>query len=211
MFRALRAENVGASVHYLPVHLHPFYRERFGTGRGLCPAAEDGRRPAPHVAAVSPDDRRRCRGRDRGGGEGDPVGTKMTRARRVAPSPGGAPGSEEAERRPMRERQSSTIRVFTPRPPIRLAASVREIWTFRATSWQLAGREVRIRYKQALLGAAWALLQPLSLMIVFTVFFSRFLNVPSATACPILFCLLRAPAVGLFCQLSVLFHYQPDR
>jgi perosamine synthetase len=41
VFRALRAENVGASVHYLPVHLHPFYRERFGTGRGLCPAAEE--------------------------------------------------------------------------------------------------------------------------------------------------------------------------
>jgi perosamine synthetase len=41
LFRALRAENVGASAHYLPVHLHPFYRERFATGRGLCPAAEE--------------------------------------------------------------------------------------------------------------------------------------------------------------------------
>lgn len=37
----LRAENVGASVRYLPVHLHPFYRERFGTDRGLCAAAEE--------------------------------------------------------------------------------------------------------------------------------------------------------------------------
>ena len=27
-------------MHYVPVHLHPFYRERFGTGEGLCPAAE---------------------------------------------------------------------------------------------------------------------------------------------------------------------------
>jgi perosamine synthetase len=27
-------------VHYIPVHLHPFYRERFGTGPGQCPAAE---------------------------------------------------------------------------------------------------------------------------------------------------------------------------
>ena len=41
IFRALRAENVGASVHYLPVHLHPYYRERLGTSRGLCPAAEE--------------------------------------------------------------------------------------------------------------------------------------------------------------------------
>ena len=29
------------NVHYLPVHLHPFYRERFGTDRGLCSAAEE--------------------------------------------------------------------------------------------------------------------------------------------------------------------------
>ena len=41
MFRALRPENVGASVHYFLVYLHPFYRERFGAGRGLCPAAEE--------------------------------------------------------------------------------------------------------------------------------------------------------------------------
>ncbi len=40
IFRALRAEGIGVTVHYLPVHLHPFYRERFGTGPGLCPTAE---------------------------------------------------------------------------------------------------------------------------------------------------------------------------
>ena len=40
IFQALRAENIGVSVHYLPVHLHPYYRERLGTRRGMCPAAE---------------------------------------------------------------------------------------------------------------------------------------------------------------------------
>jgi len=40
VFRALRAEGIGVNVHYIPVHLHPFYRERFGTGSGLCPVAE---------------------------------------------------------------------------------------------------------------------------------------------------------------------------
>lgn len=40
VFSALRAENIGVNVHYIPVHLHPFYRERFGTGPGLCPVAE---------------------------------------------------------------------------------------------------------------------------------------------------------------------------
>jgi perosamine synthetase len=40
IFAALRAEGIGVNVHYIPVHLHPFYRERFGTGPGACPAAE---------------------------------------------------------------------------------------------------------------------------------------------------------------------------
>jgi perosamine synthetase len=40
IFAALRAEGIGVNVHYIPVHLHPFYRERLGTGPGLCPVAE---------------------------------------------------------------------------------------------------------------------------------------------------------------------------
>jgi perosamine synthetase len=40
-FRALRAENIGVNVHYIPVHLHPYYRERFGYRGGEFPLAED--------------------------------------------------------------------------------------------------------------------------------------------------------------------------
>ena len=40
LFEALRAEGLGVNVHYIPVHLHPFYRRRFGTGPGDCPVAE---------------------------------------------------------------------------------------------------------------------------------------------------------------------------
>ena len=40
LFTALRAEGIGINVHYVPVHLHPFYRRNFGTGPGLCPVAE---------------------------------------------------------------------------------------------------------------------------------------------------------------------------
>lgn len=40
VFAALRAEGIGVQVHYVPVHLHPFYRQRQGTGPGLCPRAE---------------------------------------------------------------------------------------------------------------------------------------------------------------------------
>ncbi|MEK7444852.1 MAG: aminotransferase class I/II-fold pyridoxal phosphate-dependent enzyme, partial [candidate division NC10 bacterium] len=41
---ALRAENIGATLHYPLVHLHPFYRRRFGCGPGLCPIAEAAER-----------------------------------------------------------------------------------------------------------------------------------------------------------------------
>jgi len=40
VFAALRAEGIGVNVHYVPVHLHPYYRKAFGTGPGLCPVAE---------------------------------------------------------------------------------------------------------------------------------------------------------------------------
>ncbi len=40
IFRALRAENIGVNVHYIPVHLHPYYRERFGYKGGEFPVAE---------------------------------------------------------------------------------------------------------------------------------------------------------------------------
>lgn len=40
VFKALRAENIGVNVHYIPVHLHPYYRERFGYKPGDFPVAE---------------------------------------------------------------------------------------------------------------------------------------------------------------------------
>lgn len=41
VFRALRAENIGVNVHYIPVHRHPYYRDRFGYKAGAYPVAED--------------------------------------------------------------------------------------------------------------------------------------------------------------------------
>jgi len=41
VFRALRAENIGVNVHYIPVHLHPYYRDRFGYKGGEFPVAEN--------------------------------------------------------------------------------------------------------------------------------------------------------------------------
>ncbi len=41
VFRTMRARGIGVNVHYIPVHLHPFYRERFGTRPGQLPVAEE--------------------------------------------------------------------------------------------------------------------------------------------------------------------------
>lgn len=51
--------------------------------------------------------------------------------------------------------------------------NVRELWAHRELLYFLAWRDVRVRYKQALLGVAWALLQPVFAMLTFTVLFGR--------------------------------------
>jgi lipopolysaccharide transport system permease protein len=56
---------------------------------------------------------------------------------------------------------------------------LRELWTHRDLFFLLAWRDVKIRYKQTLLGAAWAILQPLLTMIVFTLLFGKLARVPS--------------------------------
>jgi lipopolysaccharide transport system permease protein len=57
--------------------------------------------------------------------------------------------------------------------------NVRELWRFRELLYFLAWRDVKVRYKQTLLGAAWAVLQPALMMVVFTIFFSRMAGVSS--------------------------------
>ena len=57
--------------------------------------------------------------------------------------------------------------------------NVGELWQFRELLYFLAWRDVKVRYKQTLLGAAWAVLQPLLMMVVFTIFFGRMAGVPS--------------------------------
>ncbi len=41
LFHSLLSRGIGVNVHYIPVHLHPYYRNRFGTYKGLCPVAEE--------------------------------------------------------------------------------------------------------------------------------------------------------------------------
>src|SRR5271157_6072726 len=54
-----------------------------------------------------------------------------------------------------------------------------ELWQFRELICVLTWRDVKVRYKQTVLGAAWAVLQPLMMMVVFTIFFGRMAGVSS--------------------------------
>jgi len=61
-------------------------------------------------------------------------------------------------------------------------AAVRDVWRARELVRTLAERELRARYKQAMLGLAWALITPLALMVVFTLFFNRVAQVETGGA-----------------------------
>jgi len=54
-----------------------------------------------------------------------------------------------------------------------------EIWRFRELFFVFAWRDIKVRYKQTILGAAWAVFQPLSSMFIFTIFFGNFAKIPS--------------------------------
>jgi ABC-type polysaccharide/polyol phosphate export permease len=56
---------------------------------------------------------------------------------------------------------------------ISLAGAARELWHFRELIVTLAERDLRVRYKQAVLGVAWALITPVVMMIAFTVVFTK--------------------------------------
>jgi lipopolysaccharide transport system permease protein len=76
---------------------------------------------------------------------------------------------------PMATSQPETApkrRITLIEPPRRWqAVNVAELWRFRDLAWQLAWRDIKVRYKQTMLGAGWAIFQPVMMMIVFVVFF----------------------------------------
>lgn len=71
-----------------------------------------------------------------------------------------------------------------PLVKIRPAASwvpfnFKQVWAYRELLYFLMWRDVKVRYKQTVLGAAWAVIQPLFTMLIFTLFFGRLAGVPS--------------------------------
>src|SRR4051812_22313158 len=70
-----------------------------------------------------------------------------------------------------------------------VALGLGELWEYRELLYFLTWREVKVRYKQTALGAAWAIIQPLFTMLIFSLFFGRLAKVPSDNTPYPLFCL----------------------
>jgi lipopolysaccharide transport system permease protein len=60
----------------------------------------------------------------------------------------------------------------------------RDLWNYRELFWILAWRDVSVRYKQTVVGVAWAVIRPLATMIIFTIIFGRLAKLPSEGATP---------------------------
>ena len=60
-----------------------------------------------------------------------------------------------------------------------IPVDLRELWNYRELLYSFTWRDVKIRYKQTALGFLWAIIQPLFMMLIFTVFFGRLAKIPS--------------------------------
>ncbi len=80
---------------------------------------------------------------------------------------------------------SATGGVLLPDEPVviieprRNQLNLRDLWQYRDLFYVLTARDVKVRYKQTVLGILWAIIQPLLTMIIFTLFFGRLVGVPS--------------------------------
>ena len=82
---------------------------------------------------------------------------------------------------------SSANHQFTGKPSVlviepsksRVDFNLIDLWNYRDLLYILTTRDIKVRYKQTVLGAAWAILQPLLTMVVFTIFFGGLAGVPS--------------------------------
>jgi len=71
------------------------------------------------------------------------------------------------------------------KPSTGLAAlNLRDLWTYRELVYFMVWRDVKVRYKQTMLGAAWAIIQPVMTMIVFTFLFGRIAKLPTDNNIP---------------------------
>ncbi|MGD9305660.1 MAG: ABC transporter permease, partial [Desulfobacterales bacterium] len=60
-----------------------------------------------------------------------------------------------------------------------VSIDLRQIWNYRELFYFLTKRDIKVRYKQTVLGGLWAIIQPFFTMVVFTLFFGKLAKVPS--------------------------------
>jgi len=60
-----------------------------------------------------------------------------------------------------------------------ISIDFKELWAYRELIYTFASRDIRVRYKQTALGAAWAIIQPVFTMVIFTIFFGGLAKIPS--------------------------------
>jgi len=89
-----------------------------------------------------------------------------------------SPGAESATRQPTVMLPEKPLVVIKPRQSW-VALDLRNLWSYRELLYFLIWRDVKVRYKQTVLGVAWAILQPLVLILIFTVIFGRVAGLPS--------------------------------
>jgi len=63
------------------------------------------------------------------------------------------------------------------KPPGRVSFNFNELWSYKELFYFLTWRDIKVKYKQTLIGFAWAVLQPLLMMVVFTLIFNKSLNI----------------------------------
>src|SRR5690348_1886157 len=71
------------------------------------------------------------------------------------------------------------LKVSIEPPKPWLSVNFRELWEAREVLYYLTWRDIKVRYKQSALGAAWILIQPLLTLVIFSIFFGRVARMPS--------------------------------
>lgn len=89
-------------------------------------------------------------------------------------------GMRQHSPRPSAAEVASDVPITVVKPTVGWARlRLGELWEFRELVFFFIWRDVKVRYKQTVLGAAWAIIQPLFTMLIFSIFFGRLANMPS--------------------------------
>ena len=83
-----------------------------------------------------------------------------------------------------------------------MALNLRDLWIYRELVYFMTWRDLKVRYKQTLLGVSWAVLQPFLTMVVFSIFFGGLAKVPSDGIPYPIFSYVGLLPVGIVCQCS---------